>query len=503
MDQFFRDLWAGVQIFHSNFNARYGALVNTIFLSAVAAVFLYALLRAIAAGRRGRRSASTLHQRQPDPALTERAAESLAMAIRIPSVTGEPGPLGEMSRFLKERYPNAARVMEFSSQPDGSLLLRWRARERTDNDPVLFCGHLDVAPGGDGWTQCGPFDGLRSEGRIWGRGAMDCKGIVVAMLEAAEALIGEGFSPRRDVYFAFGSDEEVGGAQGAGAMARLLEKQGLQFSLVMDEGGAFQDIYRDGRYYSAAYIGMGEKRHCEYKLTITAPGGHSSEPGRSTALGMLSEAVCRVESVQPHPHILPIVWDQLDETISTFPFLKRFFIANKPLLKLFSGRIFRDDAATSALIRSTFAATKMDGSFPALNMLPQSACAYFDARLLPSDPPEKLLRSLQELVADLPAEAELVSPGEESFITSKKQPMYRLLLGTIEELYPRLPVIPTLMTASEDARHYSSLSDCILRFAPITLGQEGGANTHEGDEYLSEQSLGLAVEFYQTLMKKL
>ena len=370
MDQFFRDLWAGVQIFHSNFTARYGALVNTVFLSAVAAVFLYALLRAIAAGRRGRRSASTLHQRQPDPVLTERAAESLAMAIRIPSVTGEPGPMGEMARFLKERYPNAARTMEFSPQPDGSLLLCWRTRERTDNDPVLFCGHLDVAPGGDGWTQCGPFEGLRSEGRIWGRGAMDCKGIVVAMLEAAEALIGADFSPRRDVYFAFGCDEETGGGQGAGAMARLLEKQGLQFSLVMDEGGAFQDIYRDGRYYSAAYIGMGEKRHCEYKLTVTAPGGHSSEPGRSTALGMLSEAVCRVESVQPHPHILPIVWDQLDETISTFPFIKRFFIANKPLLKLFSGRIFRDDPAVSALIRSTLAATKMDGSFPALNMLP-------------------------------------------------------------------------------------------------------------------------------------
>lgn len=503
MSQFFRDLWASIQIFHSNFNARYGALVNAILISAVAAIFLYALLRAIAAGRRGRRSASTLQMRQPDSALAERAAESLAMAIRIPSVTGETGPLADMIRFLRERYPNAARVMEFRTQPDGSLLLCWKTREQTDNDPVLFCGHLDVAPGGDGWTRCEPFAGLRSEGKVWGRGAMDCKGIVVAMMEAAEALIEEGFSPRRDLYFAFGCDEETGGGQGAGAMAKALERQGLQFSLVLDEGGAFQDILRDGRHYSAAYIGMGEKRHCEYRLTVTAPGGHSSEPGRSTALGMLSEAVCRVETVQPHPHILPIVWDQLDETISTFPFFKRFFIANKPLLKLFSGRIFRDDPATSALIRSTFAATKMDGSFPAINMLPQSACAYFDARLLPTDSPEKLLRELQNLVADLPAEAELVAPGEESFITSKKQPMYQLLLDTIETLYPRLPIIPTLMTASEDARHYSALSDCILRFAPLTLGQEGGGNTHEGDEYLSEQSLGLAAEFYAALMRKL
>lgn len=503
MSQFFRDLWAEIQIFHSNFNARYGALVNAIVISVVAAIFLYALLRAIAAGRQGRRSVSTLQMRQPDEALTARASESLSMAIRIPSVTGEASAISQMAQFLKERYPNAARVMEFQTQPDGSLLLRWKTREHTDNDPVLFCGHLDVAPGGDGWTRCQPFEGLRSEGKVWGRGAMDCKGIVIAMMEAAEALIGEEFSPRRDIYFAFGSDEEIGGGKSAGAMAKRMEQQGLQFSLVMDEGGAFQDIVRDGRHYSAAYIGMGEKRHCEYRLTITAPGGHSSEPGRQTALGMLSEAVCRVESVQPHPHILPIVWDQLDETISTFPFFKRFFIANKPLLKLFSGRIFRDDAPTSALIRSTFVATKMDGSFPAINMLPQSACAYFDARLLPTDSPDKLLREMQNLVADLPAEVELVAPGEESFITSEKQPMYRLLLNTIETLYPRLPIIPTLMTASEDARHYSALSDCILRFSPLTLGMEGGGNTHEGDEYLSEQSLGLASEFYAALMRKL
>jgi acetylornithine deacetylase/succinyl-diaminopimelate desuccinylase-like protein len=59
------------------------------------------------------------------------------------------------------------------------------------------------------------------------------------------------------------------------------------------------------------------------------------------------------------------------------------------------------------------------------------------------------------------------------------------------------------MPSDSDARHYSGLSDCVLRFAPIVTGAEGGGNTHMGDEFLAEDSLGIAVELYRSLMKKL
>ena len=156
-----------------------------------------------------------------------------------------------------------------------------------------------------------------------------------------------------------------------------------------------------------------------------------------------------------------------------------------------------------ALVRITIVPTMVDGSFPAKNILPSTARAFFNARLLPGDTPEKLLKYVKELLADLPVKVELLYAGEESFTTSRKTPMYRLLRSTLEELYPQLPCIPTLMTMSSDARHYSDLSDCILRFAPLTLGKEGGGGTHGPDEFVSEQSLGLAAEFYQALIRKL
>lgn len=500
----FRNLWAGIVIFHSNFTARYGALFNLAILLLLLAVFVLALLRAILAGRKGKKGKSPLAMRVPDAKRTNTVAETLALAIRCASVTGDEAGMQDMVRLLRRRFPLAFKTMHVASIKNGGILMRWNGEEQSALLPILFCGHLDVAPGGDGWTTCSPFDGLQRNGNVYGRGAMDGKGVVVALLEAVEDLLSAQYTPRRDLYFAFGFDEETGGKQGAQVIAQRMKDQNIRFEMILDEGGAFLDR-KIGRHrsYSAAYIGVAEKLRCEYRVSATCPGGSTAFPEKDTAIGTLSEAICRIESAQPHHHLLPLVRNQLDQTMGTLSFGKRFIIANPLLMRLFAGKVFRDDPQLAALVRSTVIPSMLDGSFHAANMLPTTASATLDARLLPHDSPEKILRHLQNLVADLPVEVELTQPGEASRMTSTKQPMYRLLKSTIDELYPRLPCIPTLMTTFCDARHYSDLSDCVLRFSPLTLGEAGGGGTHAGDEFLSERSLGLAVEFYIDLLKKL
>lgn len=499
-----RDLWASWRIFHSNFNAKYGTIFNLVILLLLAAATVILLVRAALAGRKSRVALSPLASRTPDRERTERAAESLAMAIRCPSITGREEEMLALGRLLKERYPLAADALDWVTMPGGSLLLRWRAGEKTENDPVLLCSHLDVVPGGEGWTVCEPFDGIRQDGRIYGRGAADCKAAIIAMMEATETLLAEGAAPRRDIYYAFGCDGEAGGRQGAARIAQIMEKEGLRFSMVLDEGGTFRETMPgEGRYYPAAYIGMGEKRLCEYRLTATCEGGRSAVPGRATALGVLSEAICRIESAQPHHHLLPIVRRQINATMSGFSFGRRLILTSPLFRNLFVGKLFRGEPALSALVRSTVVPTRIDGGFTAGHVLPATASVLLNARLLPGEDPERELEELRALTADLPVEAELVSAGDESFLTSEKQPMYKLLRSTIEGLYPTLPCIATLIPTAEDARHYSGLSDCVLRFAPLTLGPEGGGKAHSADETLSEKSLGLAVEVYESLMRKL
>lgn len=499
-----RELGASWQIFHSNFNAKYGAVFNLIVLLLIAAAVAAVLIRAALAGRKSRIAPSPLASRTPDKERTDHAAESLAMAIRCPSITGREEEMLAIGRLLKERYPLAAKTLDWATLPGGSLLLRWRAEDPGENEPVLLCSHLDVVPGGEGWSVCDPFDGIRQGGRIYGRGAADCKAAVVAMLEATETLLAEGVTPRRDVYYAFGCDGEAGGRKGAARIAKIMEKEGLQFSLVLDEGGTFRETMPDGRrYYPAAYIGMGEKRLCEYRLTAACEGGRSAVPGRTTALGVLSEAICRVESAQPHHHLLPIVRRQINATMSGFSFGKRLVLTSPLLREVFVGKLFRNEPALSALVRSTVVPTRVDGGFTAGHVLPATASVLLNARLLPGEDPERELEQLRALTADLPVEAELISAGDESFLTSENQPMYKLLKSTIEGLYPTLPCIATLTPTAEDARHYSALSDCILRFSPLTLGPEGGGKAHGADENLSEKALGLAVEIYEGLLRKL
>lgn len=496
------DLWASFQIFSSNFTASYGSLFNWVLAVVVLAVLIFILARAGLAGRKGLRGASPMAGEPPHPVLTQRAAESLSTAIRYPTVTGNQSALRDFQRYLCRRYPRVMAVMDCACLPDGSMLLRWKAPQ-SQLDPVMLCAHLDVVPGGEGWTVCKPFDGLRLEGRIYGRGAVDCKGVVIAMLEAAESLIAEGHNPKRELFFAFGADEETGGHVGAQQMARILERQGMKFDLVLDEGGTIQDTQREGRRYAAAVVCMGEKRQCNYRITAVCPSGHTSQPLRTTALGVLSEALCRVESAQPRIRVIPLVRKYLDGAVASFPFGKRLALTNRFIFRLVRRRIFRKDPELMALLRTTVVPVCMDGSFEAANMLPASTTATLNARLLPGDTPQKILEELQGLLADLPLEVELVSEGEESFITSEKQPLYRQLREVLQERYPQLPCIPSLMSSSGDARHYSNMSDCVLRFSPLVTGEEAGCGGHAADEFLSEQSLGVAVEFYRHLMRKL
>lgn len=496
------DLWASFQIFCSNFTASYGTLFNWVLAAAVVIAVLFILFRAGLAGRRGLRGTSPMAGEPPSPVLVQRASESLSTAIRYSTVTGNQSALRELQRYLCRRYPRVMAVMDCACLPDGSMLLRWNAPQ-SQLEPVMLCGHLDVVPGGEGWTVCKPFDGLRLDGRIYGRGAVDGKGAVIAMLEAAESLIAEGHNPKRELFLAFGGDAETGGHVGAQQIARILERQGMKFDLVLDAGSTIQDTQREGRRYAAAVVCMGEKRQCTYQITAFCPGGHTSQPRNATALGVLSEALCRVESAQPRIRVIPLVRKYLDGAVASFPFGKRLALTNRLIFRLVRGRMFRKDPALMALLRTTVVSTRVEGSFATDNVVPTTASATLNARLLPGDTPQKILEELQGLLADLPLEVELFSSGEDSFIASEKQPLYRQLRAILQERYPQLPCIPCLMSSASDARHYSNISDCVLRFAPLVTGEEAGCNDHEADEFLTEQSLGIAVEFYRQLMRKL
>ncbi len=500
MKEFLANFWASVRIFFSNFNATFGDWINLVLIAAVVIFFSVALIRCFVAGVKAGRNRKALEGKIPDPEKTQRAAQRLQKAVQIPSVTGDQEAVAKVAAYLRDCYEKAIPALRWVSTEDGSLLIRWPGQEE-DLEPVLFCGHLDVAPVQGDWVHA-PFGGEIDDEKLYGRGTVNGKSIVITMLEAVEHLSKSGFTPRRDVYFALGSDESAGGKVGAAGMAEVFRRRGMRFAAILDEGGWIVEDHMGAPDHGAAIIGLGEKQSCDFVLEAHVKGGDSSVPGRRTALGSLAEAICRMDGAQPHHHLSSLTREYLNRSMQALPFTKRLVISNMPLSEPLLTWTFRDDRTALAQLRSTVAATQINGS-DAANMLAAKAQARINARLITGESPENMLRYLRELVEDLPVTLELVDHTEAVPVTDSEAPMYKTLCNAIGEAYAALPCIGMLCPGKTDSRHYADMSDCVLRFAPLIQSLRQSRGAYRAEEHVSLRALGIAVEIYENFLKKL
>lgn len=500
MKEFFANLFASVKIFFSNFNATFGDWINLLLIAAVVIFVGVAVIRCFIAGVKAGKNRRALAARKPDAEKIQRAAQRLQKAVQFHTVTGDKQALQDLVAYLRACYEKAIPALRWVHTEDGSLLIRWPGQDES-LDPVLFCGHLDVAPLQGDWVH-DPFSGQIEDDMLYGRGTVNAKSIVITMLEAVEHLSKKGFAPQRDVYFALGSDESTGGKVGAAGMAEVFRQRGMRFAAILDEGGWIVEDHMGAPDHAAAIIGLGEKQSCDFVLEANVKGGDSSVPGRRTALGSLAEAICRMDGAQPHHHLSPLTRDYLNSSMYALPFTKRLVISNMPFSEPLLTWIFRDDRTALAQLRSTVAATQITGS-DAANMLAAKAQARINARLITDETPENMLRYLRELVEDLPVKLDLVEQTEAVPVTGKDAPMYKVLCNAIGEEFSMLPCIGMLCPGKTDSRHYADMSDCILRFAPLTQTLRQSRGAYRAEEHVSLRALGVAVEVYENFMKKL
>src|ERR671915_2536549 len=191
------------------------------------------------------RSVQPAVERAPEAAIPEGAAERLAGAVRIATISHEDsaafdaGAFQALHSYLAAQFPRVDSQLRRETVGTHSLLYTWPGID-SSLKPILLMGHLDVVPvepGTETKWQEKPFSGRIADGFIWGRGAIDNKLTVLGTLEAVEMLLNEGFRPARTVYLAYGHDEEVGGTRGAREIAALLKSRGVELEMVIDEGG--------------------------------------------------------------------------------------------------------------------------------------------------------------------------------------------------------------------------------------------------------------------------
>lgn len=440
------------------------------------------------------------------------AGASLAVAVQARTVSGLLDPEGTAAAFdalhahLAVRYPLVHRALQREVVGAGSLLYTWPGSDPAAKAIVLMA-HQDVAPvapGTEGLWRHPPFSGAVADGFVWGRGAWDDKGNLVAQLEAIELLLAAGFQPRRTVYLVAGHDEELGGQRGAVPIVALLKQRGAKIEFVIDEGMLITDGIVPGLHSPAALIGVAEKGFVSVQISTQAVPGHSSMPPASGqgAIAVLSAALARVDANPMPGGIQGVARQMFDALAPEMSGFNRVALSNLWLFGPVVERLLAKGPSTNALMRTTTAITIVSAGNKE-NVLPGRADATVNFRLLPGDTPETVLLHLRRVIDDDRVELKILpTQALPSSISRIDSDAYRLIERTVRELFPEVLVAPALYLAGADARHFDGYAEQVFRFSPVRAKPADLARFHGTDERISLDNLAELIRFYHRLVEQ-
>ena len=435
----------------------------------------------------------------------EAAVDALAKLVRCRTISyndkslEDDGEFEKLIAMLPELYPNVFRVCSFEQLPDRALLLRWQGKN--SGDPAVLMAHYDVVPVNEENWEKPPFAGILENGILWGRGTLDTKVTFNGVFSAANYLIGQGFQPEQDIYFAFSGGEEVNG-KGAPNIVQYFIDHNIQPAIVVDEGGAVVENVFPGVTKPCGVIGIAEKGMMNVQYRAVSNGGHASAPKPHTPVGVLAAACKRIEDHPFKAHIEGPAAQMFDTLGRYSTPLYRMIFANMWCFGWVIDLLGKKNGGEiNALIRTTSAFTQMEGS-SARNVIPPEAKMVANMRLNPADSVASALEYLKKTVADDNVEITVLESFEPSPVSETDCPAWDKVAYAVANTWKGCVVTPYLMVQCSDSRHYGKISNHVYRFSAMDMTGEERASIHGNNERIRVETIGKAVEFYIRLMKQ-
>ncbi len=430
-------------------------------------------------------------------------AEILSKLIKVETISSRENR--DITKFLgfhevlRETYPNFFATVE-AENFDGSLLLKWKGTDPSLK-PIMLMNHHDVVEASGEWTHPA-FSGAIADGKVWGRGTLDTKGGLAMMLQAAEELIKEGFTPRRDTYFVTACTEEIGGIT-AQTMSRALEERKMEFYMVLDEGGMILYDPIGGADGTFAMIGVGEKGYVDLKFIAKSNGGHASAPGKNTPLVRLGKFMAEAEKAECFEvKMSDTVKEMLSRFAPTMSGIMKTACGNvnafKPVLQKVMPMI---SPAGAAMLRTTLAFTMSKGSDGA-NVIPQEAWVVGNMRFSHHQGKKSSVDAITALAKKYDIEVEIIDDGIESDITDFKGEAFKFIEKAVTNVFPEYKAVPYIMNAATDSRYFCKVCDSCLRFVPFKIDKQQLDSVHGIDENVDVATLAPAVDFYKYVIKE-
>ncbi|MBN9298845.1 MAG: M20/M25/M40 family metallo-hydrolase [Filimonas sp.] len=466
-------------------------------------------------------------------AADEGALRRFSGGIQLPTVSNADyaqfnyQPFDTFITYLRRTYPVVFSSTENYTVNKYGIVIHWKGKNSALK-PVLFLSHYDVVPPGnysgkdsshsifspddkplppigaiaDVWEHA-PFSGNVAGGRIYGRGTLDMKNMLFSLMEAMNNLLAQQFVPSRDIYFAFGHDEEVGGTHGALEIAKDFKAKGISFDAVYDEGGIVSTRGSlAGIDASVALIGCAEKGFWSARVKVKGLGGHSSMPPLQSAIGKAAVIMQRLEKDQMKPMLIPVIEQFFTNIGGTMSFVSKMAIANQWLLK---GRLLKTltgNHTTNALVRTTTALTMMKGS-DATNVLAPEVEFVVNFRILPGNTVADIRKHLEQACSGFEVKIEDVGIAREaSHISATNSQGFAVMKRTINKFFPGVVVTPYLTIGGTDAYKYELVSDHVYRFNPVAINNFEQQTIHNNNEYISIENYMRMIRYFETMMKE-
>lgn len=481
---------------------------------------------------------STVLKILKDETYRQISADRLSKAVQVDTLVRDHMPLvsespeswaqfAKFHKYLEETYPLIHKHVEVHKVNTYGLVYYWKGSQESLK-PLLLAAHQDVVPvqkdTWNDWTYP-PFSGHFDGETIFGRGASDCKNLLMAAMDSVELLLENGYKPTRGVIIALGFDEEVSGWQGANYIAQFLEEKFGKKSIyaIIDEGpGLIRDVI-SGNWVAAP--ATSEKGYLDIEVELFMKGGHSSMPPEHGAIAIMGELARNME-MDPFEPALPqenpiLRYAQCIATHSTgMGKLQKKTIFRAGFDKVANSQVIKALSKiplTRYLIRTSQAIDVIHGGEKA-NALPEKVSMITNHRVaigtstkvvedrfvsrivdiakaygLKVEAYGKTIYEPRDsvgnfLVSDfvIRLESAPVSPSTGKvweYLASTTRHVFENLVFENKMGYP-LVTAPSIMPANTDTRHYWDLTDNIFRYTPMTADMTKN-NIHSVDEHMN------------------
>lgn len=394
--------------------------------------------------------------------------------LRI-DTTNPPGDEHRTASYLayllhRERIPT-----RLLATPDGRANLYARLEaDDPQGGPLLLTHHMDVVPAGPGW-RVEPFAGTAAEGRLWGRGALDSKGLGIAHLAGFIDLKRRGRPLNRDVIFLAVADEEQGGQQGMGWIFQHYPELVSDVWAVLNEGGASRAGASGLLWWE---VEVAQKRPLWLRVRTRGWGGHGSAYNPESALHQLIAALDRLLALPPRYRVTQAVRD--------------YGAAIAPLHRnQYHRELFAhlDDQITPEgpkglllpglhkLFLDTVQVTVIEGG-ESINVVAEEASALLDVRLLPDTDAEAFLQRVREALGEQ-VEVEVLLEEPPAPPSPTDHPVYRAVAEVLEEW---APVVPSMLAGFSDSRFFRARGIPAYGVSPFALTGAEAGGVHGTDE---------------------